>query len=66
MVSSTDQFPDNRVFKYSWKGADDDMDATIEYSEEKGGEVGDDDENDEGVSGDANNGGEKLESNSCM
>ena len=66
MVSSPDQFPDNRVFKYSWKGADDNMDATIEYSEEKGGEVGDDDEYDEGVSGDADNGGGKSESNCGM
>ena len=42
------------------------MDATIEYSKEKGGEVGDDDEYDEGVSGDADNGGGKSESNCGM
>jgi hypothetical protein len=31
MVSSANQFPTNRVSKYSWKEATDDMDATIEY-----------------------------------
>ena len=38
MVSCADHFPSNQVFKYSWKGADTDMDATIEYTEEKGGD----------------------------
>jgi hypothetical protein len=37
MVSSPDQFPANNVFKYYWKGADDDEDATILYVDEKGG-----------------------------
>jgi hypothetical protein len=55
MVSSPDQFPANNVFKYYWKGADDDEDATILYVDEKGGgdekggvECGDYESNDDG------------------
>ncbi len=31
MVSSADQLPANEVYKYVWKGDDDDLDATISY-----------------------------------
>ena len=37
MVSSADHLPVNQVFKYDWKGGDDDLDATISYVYEKGG-----------------------------
>ena len=52
MVSSPHHFPTNEVFKYYWNGADNDMDATIAYSEKKGGDEGDED-------GDTDDGGGK-------
>jgi hypothetical protein len=69
MNSSANQFLTNRVFKYSWKGATDDMDATIKYIEMKGGNecvdcvdyVGGG-----GVEGDADGGGGKQKSKRCM
>ncbi len=69
MVSSANQFPTNRVFKYSWKGATDDMDATIQNIEMKGGnECVDyvDYVSGEGVEGNANGGGGKQKIKSCM
>jgi hypothetical protein len=69
MVSSANQFPTNRVFKYSWKGATNDMDATIKYIEMKGGnECVDyvDYVSGEGVEGDADGGGGKQKNKSCM
>jgi hypothetical protein len=57
------------VFKYSWKGATNDMDATIEYIKMKGGnECVDyvDYVSGEGVEGDADGGGGKQKSKSCM
>ena len=42
MVSLEDQIPPNEVFKYSWKGDDDDLDTTISYLDEKGGAECDD------------------------
>jgi hypothetical protein len=66
MVSCADHFPTNRVFKYSWKGADNDMDATIEYTQEKGGDECGDYGNDEDVDGDADDGGEKAKSKRGM
>ncbi len=68
MVSCGDHFPTNQMFKYSWKGADNDMSATIEYTKEKGGdECGDYDYgSDEDVDGDADDGGGKPKSKSGM
>jgi hypothetical protein len=66
MVSCVDHFPSNQVFKYSWKGADDDMDATIEYTKEKGGDECGDYGSDEDVDGDADDGGGKPKSKSGM
>jgi hypothetical protein len=57
------------VFKYSWKGTTDDMDATIECIKMKGGnECVDcvDYVSGECVEGDADGGGEKQKSKSCM
>ncbi len=59
MVSCADHFPTNQVFKYSWKGADDNMNATIEYIKEKGGDECGDYGSDEDVDGDADDGGGK-------
>ncbi len=69
MVSSANQFPANRVLKYSWKGATNDMDATIEYIKMKGGNECVDDVDyvsGEGVEGDADGGGGKQKSKSSM
>ena len=74
MVSSEDQFPPNEVFKYSWKGDDDDLDATISYLDEKGGAEcddggggdGGDDSSDDSLYSDTDDGGGKQMSNSGM
>ncbi len=69
MVSSANQFPTNRVYKYSWKGATDDLDEAIEYIEMKGwNECVDyvDYGSGEGVEGDVDGGGGKQKSKSSM
>ena len=74
MVSSEDQFPPNEVFKYSWKGDDDDLDATISYLDVKGGAEcddggggdGGDDSSDDSLYSDTDDGGGKQMSNSGM
>jgi hypothetical protein len=69
MVISANQFPANRVFEYSRKGATNDMDTTIEYIEIKGGNECVDDVDyvsGEGVEGDADGGGGKQKSKSSM
>jgi hypothetical protein len=61
MVSSADHLHVNQVFKYDWKGADDDLDATILYVYEKGGGECDNasDENRDGDS-DGDGGGKQI------
>jgi hypothetical protein len=69
MVSSANQFPPNRVFRYSWKGATNDMDASIKYIKMKAGNecVGYVDYvSGEGVEGDADGGGGKQKSKKGM
>ena len=74
MVSSADQIPANKVYKYVWKGADDDLDTTILYFDvkdgveydEKGGGEGGDDASDDNMDGDTDDGGGKQMSNSGM
>ena len=68
MVSSTYHFPINEVFKYCWNGADDDLEATVAYADEKGagedntdGGTDDDDDDD-----DDDDGGGKQKSQSGM
>jgi hypothetical protein len=66
MVSTTAHFPVNQVFKYDWNGANDDMDATISFVDEKTGEERDN-ENEGYMDSDSDNdGGGKQKSHSGM
>jgi hypothetical protein len=53
-------------FKYGWKGADDDLDAIIEYVDEKGGDECGDYASDENMYGDSDDGGGKQKSHGGM
>ena len=72
MVRFADQLPANEVYKYVWKGADNDLDATILYLDVKGGAEcdvkgggeGGDDARDDNMDGDTDDGGGKQMSNS--
>jgi hypothetical protein len=66
MVSSAAHFPVNQVFKYDWKGADDDLDATILYVDEKGGGECDNASDDNMESDSDGDGGGKQISHSGM
>ena len=66
MVSSAAHFPVNQVFKYDWKGADDDLDATISYVDEKGGGECDNASDDNMESDSDGDGGGKQISHSGM
>ena len=74
MVSSAEQLPANEVYKYVWKGADNDLDATILYLDVKGGAECDDRgggeggnySSDDNLDSDTDDGGGKQMSNSGM
>jgi len=66
MVSSAAHYPLNQVFKYDWKGADDDLDATILYLDEKGGGECDNASDDNMESDSDGDGGGKQISHSGM
>ena len=69
MVSSANQFPPNKLFRYSWKEATNDMDTSIEYIKMKAGNecVGYVEYvSGEGVEGEPDSGGGKQKSKCCM
>ena len=66
MVSPANHLPASEVFKYGWKGADDDLDAIIEYIDEKGGDECGDYASDENMNDDSDGGGRKQKSHGGM